>query len=720
MTKSKENKIKVLIISYFFPPSNFVGGERTFAWAKYLNRFGLYPIIITRQWNEGQKDLTDVVSFKETIHEKYDDYEVYRLPYKNSFRDLIARNNRFKILQKIFTFKELVFANFFIRSLPYSNFYFFAKKLIAENSDIKAVIASGRPFQSFSIGHQLKKDFPHIIWIPDYRDEWSTHQNNSNSGKLAKLISLLESKSELKWTKNANFFLSVSDYWVSSISKYNGKNGFTIKNGFWELKPVVNNNSGNPLTITYAGCIYPSQDLSRFINAVINILKSNKSIYVNFVGIDIIKTEENKIKLMVKGFEKYFSFTERVSKNDLREIYSKTDLLLLTGFSNVKGWYPVKLFDYYSTGIPMLLCPSDNDVMENFIQELNCGFIINDQQQCETKLLELYDKKRNSENFIQFQNNIEGNHYSRLYQSELLANLLNEKNVEFNSHATCLICNSANLSALKNYEESYLMKCNTCNFVFTSLIPTEKELINHYEQYSRDDYLPPLTIKRYNELLDEMEKYRSSNNILDVGCGMGYFLEQALLRGWNVFGTEFTDEAISICENKGITMKQGALDSKWFDDGFFDVITSFEVIEHINNPQIDLMNTNKVLRPGGLFYCTTPNFNSFSRRYLKNKWNNIYYPEHLSYYTTSSLTKMFKNYRLIPEKILTTGISLTRIKSSRDGDEQNEPISSTSIDEILRNQLEKRFYYRALKNVMNLILTFFRLGDTIKVYAIKK
>lgn len=423
---------KVIIISYFFPPCNFVGGERTFAWAKYLRRFGVYPIIITRQWNEGQKDITGSVVKKE-IHEKMDGYEVYRLPYKNILRDFFAKLNDFKIFklfQKILTFKELVFSNFFIRSLPYSNFYFFAKKLIAEDPEIKMIIASGRPFQSFSIGHKLKKDYPDLLWVPDYRDEWSTHQNKSKSvdGFLSRFIGVLEAKSELKWCENADFFLSVSDYWVTSISNYIGKEGFTIKNGYWELNPVpVNNMKEKKLVITYAGSLYPQQDLSVFINAAISLLKKNKSIHVNFVGINMIEIEEDKIKEQVKGFEKYFTFSPRISKASLRKVYETTDLLLLTGFESVKGWYPVKLFDYFSTGIPLLLCPSDKDVMEGFIEELNCGFVVNDSTNCEIKLLQLLDCKINSKQLIPFRNDIYAKKYSRLYQSELLGDLINTK-----------------------------------------------------------------------------------------------------------------------------------------------------------------------------------------------------------------------------------------------------------------------------------------------------
>lgn len=287
-------------------------------------------------------------------------------------------------------------------------------------------------------------------------------------------------------------------------------------------------------------------------------------------------------------------------------------------------------------------------------------------------------------------------------------------------HTKCLICSSDLLSELNGYENSYLVKCATCHFVFTGKKPTEQDLIDHYDQYTRDDYLPPLTIKRYNELLDTMEKYRKTNNLLDIGSGMGYFLEQAKIRGWNVYGTEFTKEAIEICANKGLTMHKGVLDVNNYEPENFDVITSFEVIEHINNPSNEMDSIHKILRTGGLFYCTTPNFNSISRRYLKNKWNNIHYPEHLSYYAVSTLSYLLKKHHIKPVKTLTTGISFTRIKTSRLGFDKNEPISPNTIDEVLRNQLEKRVYYRIIKDMLNSILTLFRLGDTIKIFAVKK
>ena len=129
-----------------------------------------------------------------------------------------------------------------------------------------------------------------------------------------------------------------------------------------------------------------------------------------------------------------------------------------------------------------------------------------------------------------------------------------------------------------------------------------------------------------------------------VGCGRGWFLDEARKRGWKVYGTEYSEKAIEICEMSGIEMKKGQLNADLFESESFDIVTSFEVIEHINNPNDDLKEVYKLLRQGGLYYCTTPNFNYAMRYYVKEKYNVIYYPEYLSYYTKKTLNNFLVQY----------------------------------------------------------------------------
>ncbi|TNF49264.1 MAG: class I SAM-dependent methyltransferase [Bacteroidetes bacterium] len=285
-------------------------------------------------------------------------------------------------------------------------------------------------------------------------------------------------------------------------------------------------------------------------------------------------------------------------------------------------------------------------------------------------------------------------------------------------HSNCLICSSTSLHLLKDYEKAHLCKCGNCGFVFAQKIPTTEELEEHYKGYGRNDYLSPITIKRYHELLDQMESFRKTNKLLDVGCGIGYFLEVAKERGWEVYGTEYTDEAVSICTDKGINMHKGQLDPKNYDAESFDVITSFEVIEHINNPLEELGNFNMLLRKGGLVYVTTPNFNSLLRYRLKAAYNVIVYPEHLSYYTPKTLKKVFTVSGFSCRKIETTGISLTRLKTSQ-GKSDQAYISASSDDEQLRNSMETKWYLKLAKKVINGTLTLIGKGDSLKGWFMK-
>jgi 2-polyprenyl-3-methyl-5-hydroxy-6-metoxy-1,4-benzoquinol methylase len=290
--------------------------------------------------------------------------------------------------------------------------------------------------------------------------------------------------------------------------------------------------------------------------------------------------------------------------------------------------------------------------------------------------------------------------------------------MEFNT--ACLLCSSSNLKILNRYKFAHLCKCSSCGFVFAQKIPSVDELEEHYKKYTRNDYLSPITIKRYNEILDSFESYRKTNKIIDVGCGVGYFLEEAKKRGWDVYGTEYTDQAIEICMKKGISMQKGIFSSNNYEKNSFDIITSFEVIEHINNPIEEISNFNKILRQGGLLYLTTPNFNSIERFILKDRYNVICYPEHLSYYTKSTLGKLMKSQGFEKKELQSTGISITRIKTSLSENDNHVYVEKNNEDDKIRSIAEEMNWARLIKKYVNFLLDITGLGNSLKGYFIKQ
>jgi 2-polyprenyl-3-methyl-5-hydroxy-6-metoxy-1,4-benzoquinol methylase len=278
-------------------------------------------------------------------------------------------------------------------------------------------------------------------------------------------------------------------------------------------------------------------------------------------------------------------------------------------------------------------------------------------------------------------------------------------------HAHCPLCGSAETGVLgEEYRHAYLVQCQQCGLVYGERIPSLQELNDHYGKYPRNTSISPLTIKRYEELLEQFEPYRRTNRLLDVGCGDGHFLEVAKRKGWTVYGTEYTSEAVNVGRAKGIEMHEGLIQS-FTAAGEFDVITSFEVLEHITDGNEHAAAIARLLRKGGLFYFTTPNFNALSRKWLGGKWKIIEYPEHLTYYTAQTAEKLLVKAGLQRLQIISTGITLRQFPSG-----ENHYASS---EEQLRNSIESSGSLRLLKSFINYWLTLLNLGDSLKGYFVK-
>ena len=279
--------------------------------------------------------------------------------------------------------------------------------------------------------------------------------------------------------------------------------------------------------------------------------------------------------------------------------------------------------------------------------------------------------------------------------------------------SNCIICKGTNLKTMPAYSRAFLVKCQSCGLVFGKKNPSPEELTAHYTNYPRYQSLSAITEKRYNELLDKFEPYRKNNNLIDLGCSNGLFLECAKKRGWNVYGTEYAQESIDYCAKKDIKVfKSDKLPPEFFKLEF-DVVTSFEVIEHINTPNPEMDFTKKILRKGGAFYVTTPNFKSISRLLLKEKWNVIEYPEHLTYYTAKTLHNLMLKHGFTKQFLITTGISFLRFNQSRGKEEINRTLNN-NVDENLRQSIEKNFLLQWAKNFINFLLNTFKIGDAMK------
>ncbi len=282
----------------------------------------------------------------------------------------------------------------------------------------------------------------------------------------------------------------------------------------------------------------------------------------------------------------------------------------------------------------------------------------------------------------------------------------------------CPQCGSNAKTAYSAMAAHHLVRCGECGLVFTSLEPSTEDLIAFYSRYLTVEDISPVTILRYEEVLDSFEPFRKTGRILETGCGSGIFMQRAAMRGWSVHGTEIGAHALAAAEARGVRMSDGPLDPENYPPEHFDIVCSIEVIEHLRDPRAELRNVMAVLRPGGLFYVTTPNFNCIARRVSPGDWNVASYPEHLTYFTPRTLDRMLTSTGLRKRGLTTTGFSIYRWQVRHDRSAVNKSAAQKK-EESIREALEHKPHMRLLKRMANALLNLFRLGDSMKAYYIK-
>ena len=254
--------------------------------------------------------------------------------------------------------------------------------------------------------------------------------------------------------------------------------------------------------------------------------------------------------------------------------------------------------------------------------------------------------------------------------------------------------------------------------VYTGWEPTDDELKTYYDNYPAVNNISPVTLLRYDELLEQFQQFRSTNKILDVGCGAGHFLSRALLKEWGVQGTEYGAKSIEFCRTKGIPVIEGPLEPSNHVLESYDVICSFEVIEHVTDPGGEIDRMLALLRPGGLLYLTTPNFNCLARRIAPSEWNVASYPEHLNYFTPHTLGKLLQKKKLKRSWLTTSGISLQRWMTKHNSSREVRQ-AAHKAQEGLRDKMETRWYLKTGKWLANTVLNGLELGDSMKAGFIK-
>jgi 2-polyprenyl-3-methyl-5-hydroxy-6-metoxy-1,4-benzoquinol methylase len=237
----------------------------------------------------------------------------------------------------------------------------------------------------------------------------------------------------------------------------------------------------------------------------------------------------------------------------------------------------------------------------------------------------------------------------------------------------------------------------------------------------KSDY--SIFIRKYihNPRLDLIDNFNKKGKILDVGCATGAFLYSAKERGWEPFGLELSEISARYGrEKKSLNIFTGTLSEANFQSNFFDVVTLWEVIEHLPSPSEYLLEIKRILRNGGVILLSTPNINSLTRFFIGDKWEIISPEEHLHLFSLNTMILLFNKLGFDVLKIKTEDINplvITRNLISRKRSDNR--IQKRKEIVTLKTLIENYRLLRLTRYIMNLILSKLKFGDTLIVLAQK-
>jgi 2-polyprenyl-3-methyl-5-hydroxy-6-metoxy-1,4-benzoquinol methylase len=288
----------------------------------------------------------------------------------------------------------------------------------------------------------------------------------------------------------------------------------------------------------------------------------------------------------------------------------------------------------------------------------------------------------------------------------------------------CPACEATDQRRLGVKNDLSIVSCHRCGTMYTPYQPwyTDEAFYSGYYPVISCD--PEFVKRRLAETVKSFAPFRATNRLLDVGCGTGGLLQAAASASWHVEGIDVSNKAAEHVKNLGFEVFCGTLEKAQFPDNSFDVVTASELLEHVPSPRLLVGEIARILRPGGLFWTTTPHARGISGRLLGLKWSVLSPPEHLQLFSVAGARKLLSGvgFRILTVRTEATNpYELWHRLRTNSGRSTKENITFDRVETSyqLNETLMKSPFRVALKAVANEILNVSRLGDSLKIQALR-
>jgi SAM-dependent methyltransferase len=241
-----------------------------------------------------------------------------------------------------------------------------------------------------------------------------------------------------------------------------------------------------------------------------------------------------------------------------------------------------------------------------------------------------------------------------------LENYKQRKKLFLKKISICKICGSNSISHKYQLRDFRLDKeslysyswCAQCGVIFQNPQISQKEMLNHYNQESVYDLpIPRKGIKRIlfthglHKRAKIIKRFKNSGRLLDIGCGSGAFINfMAKKMNFEVMGTEINETDINyIKKHYSLNVFFGDIGEVGLPEKNYDVITLWDVLEHIHDPKQMIINLKPLLKPDGLLVLRVPNLNSLDSKIFKKFWAGLDAPRHYYIFSEESILKLLRD-----------------------------------------------------------------------------
>ena len=191
-----------------------------------------------------------------------------------------------------------------------------------------------------------------------------------------------------------------------------------------------------------------------------------------------------------------------------------------------------------------------------------------------------------------------------------------------------------------------IVKCNNCSLMYVNPRITSEQILANYVRVEDPTYLVEqigreLTFQKHLAELHKITGIPAGRKILDVGSYTGVFVSLAGKAGWNAFGVEPSKWAVEQAAKSGLNITEGTLESANFPKNNFDVITMWDVIEHLDDPYNSILSARTLLKKDGLLVIHTMDVDSLAAKILGKRWPWLM-EMHIYYFSQRTMSEMLK------------------------------------------------------------------------------